>query len=130
GHFMRELAAVLAGRGRRMVVWDEAFVGGGLLPDTIVTAWRGDRVAQQAAAAGYDVVRCPVFPAYFDYDQSDRPEEPLAIGGPITLADVARFQPVPDDWTEPARARVLGVQFNTWTEYIPDPAHLDYMVFP
>jgi hexosaminidase len=130
GHFLRELAGVLAGLGRRMVAWDEAFVGGGLLPDSIVTAWRGDRVARRAAAAGYDVVRCPVFPAYFDYDQSDHPDEPLAIGGPVTLADVAAFAPAPDSWEEPERARVIGAQFNTWTEYIADPGHLDYMVFP
>jgi hexosaminidase len=130
GHFLRELAGVLSAGGRRMVVWDEAFVGGGMLPDSIVTAWRGDRVARRAAAAGYDVVRCPVFPAYFDYDQSDRPDEPLAIGGPITLADVAAFAPVPPGWDGAERAHVIGVQFNAWTEYIADAAHLDYMVFP
>jgi len=75
-------------------------------------------------------VRCPVFPAYLDYDQSDRPDEPLAIGGPITLADVAAFVPVPEDWEPTEREHVLGVQFNAWTEYIADAAHLDYMVFP
>jgi hexosaminidase len=130
GHFMRQLGGVLAGHGRRMVAWDEAFVGGGLLPDSVVTAWRGDGVARRAAAAGYDVVRCPVFPTYFDYCQSDLPDEPLAIGGPITLADVAAFEPVPHDWTGQEAAHVLGAQFQTWTEYIPDAAHLDYMVFP
>jgi hexosaminidase len=129
GHFLRELAGELASRGRRAVMWDEAFVGGGLLADSIVTAWRGDSVARRAAAAGYDVVRCPVFPTYLDYDQSDQPGEPLAIGGPITLDDVAAFAPAPEDWG-PARDRVIGVQFNTWTEYIPEPGHLDYMVFP
>jgi hexosaminidase len=130
GHFMRELAGVLTAHGRRMVVWDEAFVGGGLLADSVVAAWRGDGVARRAAAAGYDVVRCPVFPTYFDYSQSDHPDEPLSIGGPITLSDVARFAPVPDSWTDQERAHVLGAQFQTWTEYIPDVRHLDYMVFP
>jgi hexosaminidase len=96
----------------------------------VVTAWRGDRVARRAAAAGYDVVRCPVFPAYFDYDQSDGAGEPLSIGGPLTLADVAAFAPVPADWTEAERARVVGAQFNLWSEYIPDSRHLDYMMFP
>jgi hexosaminidase len=130
GHFLRDLAGALSTRGRRMVVWDEAFVGGGMLPDSIVTAWRGDQVARRAAAAGYEVVRCPVFPAYFDYDQSDLPGEPLAIGGPITLDDVAAFAPAPADWPDAERARVIGVQFNAWSEYISDPRHLDYMVFP
>ena len=130
GHFLRELARYLAGRGRRTVVWDEGFVGDGVLPDSVVTAWRGDGVARRAAAAGYDVVRCPVYPAYFDYDQSDAAEEPLSIGGPLTLADVAAFAPVPDDWTEAERARVVGAQFNLWSEYVPDARHLDYLIFP
>ena len=130
GHFLRQLAGHLSGSGRRTVVWDEGFVGDGVLPDSVVTAWRGDRVARRAAAAGYDVVRCPVFPAYFDYDQSDGPDEPLSIGGPLTLADAAGFAPVPDDWTEAERARVVGAQFNLWTEYIPNSRHLDYMIFP
>jgi hexosaminidase len=130
GHFMRELGGVLSARGRRMVAWDEAFVGGGLLADSVVTAWRGDAVARRAAAAGYDVVRCPVFPTYFDYSQSDQPDEPLSIGGPITLADVAAFEPVPHSWTDQEAAHVLGAQFQAWSEYIPDAGHLDYMVFP
>jgi hexosaminidase len=130
GHFLRELAQHLHGRGRRAVMWDEAFVDGGLLPDTVVTAWRGDDVARRAAAAGYDVIRCPVYPLYLDYAQSESPDEPLAIGGPITLDDVAAFEPVPPGWSEAERAHVIGAQFQVWTEYIAEPRHLDYMVFP
>ncbi|GIJ73768.1 beta-N-acetylhexosaminidase [Virgisporangium ochraceum] len=130
GHFLRELATHLAGRGRQTLVWDEGFVGGGMLPDSIVTAWRGDAVARRAAAACYRVVRCPVYPTYFDYDQSDRPDEPLSIGGPNTLADVAGFEPVPGTWSGAERANVIGAQFQVWSEYIPDARHLDYMVFP
>ncbi|NUR84813.1 MAG: family 20 glycosylhydrolase [Nonomuraea sp.] len=130
GWFLREVGQYLAGRGRRMVVWDEAFQTGGVLPDTIVMCWRGDAIARQAAAAGHDVVRAPVYPTYLDYDQSDLPEEPLSIGGPITLEDSASFAPLPESWTDEERARVLGGQFQTWSEYIPTERHLDYMVFP
>jgi hexosaminidase len=130
GHFLRELAGYLSGRGRRAVMWDEGYVGGGALPDTVVTAWRGDGVARRAAAAGYDVVRCPVYPTYFDYDQSDGADEPLSIGGPVTLPDVTAFDPAPADWSDTERAHVIGVQFQAWSEYIPDARHLDYMVFP
>jgi len=130
GHFLRELAGFLSGRGRRTVVWDEGFVGGGVLADSVVTAWRGDGVARRASAAGYSVVRCPVFPTYFDYDQSDDSDEPLSIGGPVTLSDVTAFEPVPAAWSEPERANIIGAQFQAWSEYIPDARHLDYMVFP
>ncbi|WP_053175523.1 beta-N-acetylhexosaminidase [Nonomuraea sp. SBT364] len=130
GWFLREIGTHLAGRGKRMVVWDEAFQTGGVLPDTIVMCWRGDAIARQAAAAGHDVVRAPEYPTYLNFDQSDRPEEPLSIGGPITLQDAASFAPLPATWTGPERARVLGGQFQAWTEYIPEERHLDYMVFP
>lgn len=130
GYFLRQMAAGLTDRGRRMVVWDEAFVTGGVAPDSVVTAWRGDKVAQRIAAAGYDVVRCPVFPTYLDYSQSDEKTEPLSIGGPITLADVAAFEPVPSDWSSEERARVIGMQFQGWSERIEDARQLDYALFP
>ncbi len=130
GHFLKELGKQLTEQGKRMVVWDEAFVTGGLLEDSIVMAWRGDGVARRAAAAGYDVVRAPVFPTYLNYDQSDSPDEPLSQGGPILLNDVAEWQPVPADWSDDEKAHVLGGQFQAWSEYIPNERHLDYLMFP
>jgi hexosaminidase len=130
GWFLREIAEHLSSKGKRMVVWDEAFQTGGVREDTIVMCWRGDAIAREAAAAGYDVVRAPVYPTYLDYDQSDLETEQLAIGGPITLADSADFTPLREDWTEAELAHVLGGQFQTWSEYIPNERHLDYMVFP
>jgi hexosaminidase len=101
-----------------------------LRPDTIVMAWRGMEVARAAADAGHDVVVVPVLPTYFDYAQDDSDSEPVAIGGPVRLSDVAQFAPVPADWPDPARERVLGTQFQVWTEYIPDGRALEYMMFP
>jgi hexosaminidase len=54
----------------------------------------------------------------------------VAIGGPVRLSDVAGFAPVPPGWPESARARVLGTQFQVWTEYVPDSRALEYMMFP
>ncbi len=129
GHFLRSLGEFLAGRGVRMVVWDEAFVTGGVLDDTIVMAWRGHRVAERAAAS-HDVVRAPLFPTYFNFDQSDLPDERRSEGGPITLGDVAAFSPAPGEWPADRRARVLGGQFQIWTEWVPTERHLDYLAFP
>ncbi|MEU7692263.1 beta-N-acetylhexosaminidase [Microbispora hainanensis] len=129
GHFLRALGGFLATRGVRMVVWDEGFVTGGVLPDTIVMAWRGHEVAGRAAAS-QDVVRTPLFPTYFNFDQSDLPEEPRSEGGPITLRDVADFEPAPSEWPEELRGRVLGGQFQIWTEWVPSERRLDYLAFP
>ncbi|MEV7342301.1 beta-N-acetylhexosaminidase [Streptomyces sp. NPDC093544] len=129
GHFLRSLGRFLAGLGVRMIVWDEGHVTGGVLPDTIVMAWRGDEASGRAAAT-HDVVRSPLFPTYFNFDQSDLDAERRSEGGPITLTDVARFAPAPTAWSEEQRAHVLGGQFQIWTEWVPDERHLDYLAFP
>ncbi|MFJ2416213.1 beta-N-acetylhexosaminidase [Streptomyces brevispora] len=129
GHFLRSLGEFLAGRGVRMVVWDEGYVTGGVLPDTIVMAWRGDEAAGRAAST-HDVVRSPLFPTYFNFDQSDLAEERRSEGGPITLDDVAAFEPAPASWSPQQRERVLGGQFQIWTEWVTDERHLDYLAFP
>ena len=137
--FLRQLADMLAREfGARTVVWDEGFAsgagtpGGALRPDTIVMAWRGMDIARRAAEAGHDVVTTPVVPTYFDYYQADDEREPLAIGGPVTVDDVAAFSPgeAATAWPEPAARHLIGTQFQLWTEYIRDSRALEYMTFP
>jgi len=129
GHMLRSLAEHLRGRGVRALVWDEGYVTGGVLDDTIVMAWRGDAAASRAATT-HDVVRSPLFPTYFNFDQSDDPAEPRSEGGPITVDDVAAFAPAPTGWTTEQRSHVLGGQFQVWTEWVPTEERLDYLVFP
>ncbi|WP_369372463.1 beta-N-acetylhexosaminidase [Promicromonospora sp. Populi] len=129
GHLLRTLAAHLAGRGVRAVVWDEGLLTGGVLPDTVVMAWRGEKASARAART-HDVVRAPLFPTYFNFDQSDDPAEPRSEGGPVTIADVAAFAPVPDDWDDTQRDHVLGGQFQIWSEWVPDERRIDYLAFP
>jgi hexosaminidase len=134
--FLREVADLLAGDfGARAVVWDEGFASADGTPqrlraDTIVMAWRGTAIARRAAVAGHDVIAAPVLPTYFDYYQSDDAAEPAGIGGPVRLADVAAFEPVPGDWPEAAREHLIGTQFQVWTEYIATTRELEYMIFP
>ncbi|HMH91313.1 MAG TPA: beta-N-acetylhexosaminidase [Streptosporangiaceae bacterium] len=134
--FLREVADLLADDfGARAVVWDEGFASADatperLRPDTIVMAWRGMDIGRRAAAAGHDVIAAPVLPTYFDYFQSDDDTEPGGIGGPVRLADVAAFVPVPPDWPEEARRHLIGTQFQVWTEYIRTSRELEYMIFP
>jgi hexosaminidase len=134
--FLREVADLLADDfGARAVVWDEGFASTGGRPgllraDTIVMAWRGMAIARRAAEAGHEVIASPVMPTYFDYFQSGEPDEPAGIAGPVTAADVAAFSPVPADWPDTARDRLIGTQFQVWTEYIRTSRELEYMIFP
>jgi hexosaminidase len=130
-YFLRKVADMLAeSYGARAVVWDEGFTSGGLRPDTVVMAWHGMAVGHDAVRVGRNVVATPQEPTYFDYAQSADPREPLSIGGLNSVQDVAAFAPVPPDWSPAEAARIMGVQFQLWTEYIKDARRLDYMTFP
>ncbi|WP_104088646.1 beta-N-acetylhexosaminidase [Arthrobacter sp. GMC3] len=129
GHLLRTLAGRLATLGVRALVWDEAVLTGGVLEDTIVTAWRGD-TAQARSARTQDVVRSPLYPTYFNFDQSDDESEPRSEGGPMTVEDVAKFEPIPSDWDAQQAGHVLGGQFQIWTEWVNSERKLDYLAFP
>jgi hexosaminidase len=123
-----DAGAALAGRAG--LAGGDAGPRGGLRPDTIVMAWRGMDIARRAALAGHEVIAAPVLPTYFDYYQADDDAEPVAIGGPVTVQDVAAMRLAGDGWTEQASARLIGAQFQVWTEYIRDSRSLEYMIFP
>jgi hexosaminidase len=136
-YFLRQVADMLADLfGARAVVWDEGFASTAadgqvrLRDDTLVMAWRGDDIARGAALAGHDVIATPVVPTYFDYYQAAGDAEPLGIGGPVTIEDVAGLRPAPPDWPAEATRHLIGTQFQLWAEYIPDARALDYMTFP
>lgn len=127
--FVGRLGAHLADRGRRMLGWDEIAEGG--LPDgATVVSWRGERGGIDAARAGHDVVMAPCQQLYFDYYQADPEHEPLAIGGQTTLDQVAGYEPVPAALDAAAADHVLGAQCQLWTEYLPEPARIEYMAYP
>jgi hexosaminidase len=120
--FMKEVEKIISSLGKKMITWDDAFA---FDPEqatgATVMSWRGSAIAQIALDHGREVIQGPVFPTYFDYAQEVSEEEPLAIGGPVTLDDVLAFTPL---------AGVAGIQFQLWTEYIQTPMHAEYMMWP
>lgn len=129
--FMAQLGDHLASLGRTMITWDDSFAADPSgAPDGVVMAWRGTEVARRAAGLGHPVVLAPVVPVYFDYYQDDDDREPLSIGGPLTLDDVAGFAPIPSTWSAQEQAHILGAQCQLWTEFVPDDRAVDYMFFP
>lgn len=120
--FMKEVEKIISSLGKKMITWDDAFA---FDPEqatgATVMSWRGSAIAQIALDHGREVIQGPVFPTYFDYAQEVSEDEPLAIGGPVTLDDVLAFTPL---------AGVTGVQFQLWSEYIQTPMHAEYMMWP
>ena len=136
GWFLAQLAHHLRSRGRRAVVWDEAF-GPDLPRDVVVTCWRGYAVAADALAAGHDVVLAPEQVTYLDHRAGDGADEPVPVGFVTTVADVYAFEPLPAGLVE-ARPElagdlpgtVLGGQAQVWTEHLDSARRVDYAAFP
>ena len=131
--FIRQMGEFLARAGRRLVGWGE-IAQGGLPPGATVMSWQGEDAGIAAARAGHDVVMTPEEHTYFDWAQSADPAEPIAIGRPgervNPLAHVYGYEPVPAALRGAEAGRVLGTQYQVWTEYIPDERHAEYMAFP
>lgn len=129
GWFLGRIGQHLRARGRRLIGWDEMGESA-LAEDAVLMSWRGEQGGIDAARAGHDVIMTPSASTYFDYYQGDPAVEPLAMSGPLDLLDVYRYQPIPPELEPAAHQRILGSQFQLWTEYIPTPEHLEYMAFP
>lgn len=128
-YFIRRIEKFLNQNGRQLIGWDE-ILEGGLAPNATVMSWRGEQGGIEAAKAGHDVVMTPTTHCYFDYYQSDHPDEPLAIGGYLPLEKVYNYHPVPDELSDQEAQHILGTQGNLWTEYIPTPEQAEYMAYP
>ena len=120
----------LNSKDRRLIGWDE-ILEGGLAPEATVMSWRGEDGGIKAARMGHDVVMTPGNYMYLDFYQADPKTQPYAIGGYTPIKKVYSYDPVPADSLTVEECRhILGVQANTWTEYIQTPEHLEYMMFP
>ncbi len=128
--FIRQMDDFLVSHKRRLVGWDE-ILEGGLAENAVVMSWRGTKGGIAAARAGHDVIMAPTSHTYMDYYQAkDQTKEPLAIGGFLPLDVVYSFEPVPEELEPQFAKHVLGAQGQLWTEYMPNPKHVEYMAFP
>lgn len=128
--FVKHFDRWLADRGRRLVGWDE-ILEGGLAPGATVMSWRGFEGGIAAAKLGHDVVMAPTSHCYFDHYQTKiKSGEPTAIGGYLPLEKVYAFEPIPSELTGAESAHVLGGQGQLWSEYMREPAQVEYMALP
>ncbi len=132
--FSGEVTAYLRKHGRRMIGWDEiqemADASDQRIPkDIAVMNWRDSKHGSAAIQRGNDVILTPQAFTYFDYYQNDPANEPLAIGGLVTLEKVYSFVPELSG-AETGPGKVLGAQAQLWTEYMPNFKHLMTMTWP
>lgn len=129
-YFIQRVEKYLNSKDRQIIGWDE-ILEGGLAPNATVMSWRGEEGGIAAAKQGHDVIMTPTGWCYFDYYQDTTAEnEPLAIGGYLPVSKVYSYEPIPAVLTADEAKHILGVQANLWTEYIPTPEHVEYMMYP
>ena len=130
GYFTNRIARYLAAHGKRLIGWDELLECNVDTTATIMS-WRGAKPGAEAAKLNHDVIMTPNSHCYFDYYQVEKNwNEPMAIGGLVTVEKTYSFEPVADELSEAMRHHILGVQANLWTEYITSPRQAEYMVLP
>jgi hexosaminidase len=133
-YFGRKVASIIQGLRKRPMAWDEQ-AEAGADKNVVIFWWRKGRpdVLSAAAKSGYDLVMAPVDKAYFDYSQG--PGEPGAPWegndeGPVSIAKILAWEPVPASFTPEESSKVLGVEAAVWTEFIQSERYLEFMTFP
>ena len=128
---IRRMEDILHKYGRKLIGWDE-ILEGGLSPNATVMSWRGESGGIAAALEGHDVIMTPGKEGmYLDHVQGDPKIEPVSIGNYTTLEKAYGYDPVPAQLAENGKDRhVIGLQCNTWSEYIYTDSHREYMMFP
>ncbi len=127
-YFIGRIEKYLNSKGRDIIGWDE-ILEGGLAPNATVMSWRGEQGGIEAAKQKHNVIMTPNSHVYFDHGQN-KPEDSLVIGGYLPLEKVYNYNPLPKELTADEQKYILGAQANVWTEYISNPAKVEYMIFP
>ncbi len=128
-YVMERVGAFLAGKGKKVIGWDE-ILEGKIGKSATIMSWRGTSGGKKAVKLGNDVIMSPNTYCYLDrYQSTDKKNEPLGMGRYVPLMKSYSFEPQAGMAKE-EKVHVLGVQANMWTEYIADTEYLEYMLNP
>jgi hexosaminidase len=124
-YFMRKIIRKAIEFGKIPIVWDE-MLDYGKLENTLVMIWRGNgkKSLQTAKEKNNQVIMCPNDTLYFDWKQEFSADAKGAFG--VTpLSKIYNYQ-IPSTFS----ANVIGLQGNIWTEFMPNPERVEYMITP
>jgi len=127
-YFVQRIEKYINSKGRQIIGWDE-ILEGGIAPNATIMSWRGEKGGIEAAKQHHDVIMTPGGYVYFDHSQT-RNDDSLTIGGYLPLETVYAYEPIPAELSADEAKYVKGAQANIWTEYMSNPAKVEYMLFP
>ncbi|MDH6304375.1 hexosaminidase [Parabacteroides sp. PF5-5] len=130
-YFVQRMEKVLAKYGKKIIGWDE-ILEGGLAPTATVMSWRGEQGGIAAAKMDHDVIMTPQNDGmYLDRYEGDYKIEPVSIGGFASLENVYDYNPTPAEVVANGKEKhILGVQCNTWSEYMYTNDLREYRIYP
>lgn len=130
-YVIQRMEKYLESKGKHIIGWDE-ILEGGLAPQATVMSWRGEAGGIEAALMDHKVIMTPAGNGmYLDAYQGDQKIEPVTIGGRTLLDKTYAYNPTPDTLVAMNKQQyVLGVQGNTWSEYMYTEEKREYMIFP
>lgn len=130
-YFIRQTEKLVNKKGKKIIGWDE-IQEGGLSKTAIMMVWRDQRWGKMALDNGNEIIMTPTDHCYLDYREGPGPKTPEfdTIGGNLPLKKAYELNPVPKGASSEQEARILGVQGNCWSEYMPTLAKWQYQVFP
>ncbi len=127
-YFIHRIEKFVNSKGKTIIGWDE-ILDGGLAPNAVVMSWRGEKGGIAAAKVKQKVVMSPEEKLYLNHKQFMK-EGSLAANKFLPLETVYNYEPVPAELNAEQAKYIWGAQGNLWSEYIANPAKVEYMLFP
>lgn len=127
-YFIRRMEKFVNSKGKTIIGWNE-ILQGGLAPNAIVMSWQGEKGGIEAAKQSHKAIMTPENRMYFNHGQFLK-EDSLTASTPSFLADVYNYEPVPAALNTEQAKYIWGGQACLWTEYITNPAKVQYQLFP
>lgn len=127
-YFIHRIEKFVNSKGKTIIGWDE-ILDGGLAPNAIVMSWRGEKGGIAAAKQKHKVIMTPEDMMYFNHSQFVK-DDSLTAAKYLPLKTVYDYEPVPAVLNAEEAKYIWGGQGNLWSEYITNPAKVEYMLFP
>jgi hexosaminidase len=127
-YFINRIEKFVNSKGKTIIGWDE-ILDGGLAPNAIVMSWRGEKGGIAAAKVKQKVIMSPEEKLYLNHKQFMN-DDSLAANKFLPLETVYNYEPVPAELNAEQAKYIWGAQGNLWSEYIANPAKVQYMIFP
>ncbi|WP_421942766.1 beta-N-acetylhexosaminidase [Pedobacter sp.] len=127
-YFIQRIEKFVNSKGKTIIGWNE-ILQGGLAPNAVVMSWQGEKGGIEAAKQNHKAIMTPENIMYFNHAQFVK-EDSLTANKLSPLVNVYNYEPIPKELTTEQGQNIWGAQGCLWSEYITNPAKVQYLLFP